>query len=135
MISKREMQKLVSQHGKPLAKKLFNWDAQTSTFSSKEDYLIIECNFLTTHKLGRIFITGSRCIFHKVDCYGLFKTGSDCVFNEIFANNTFITNDSCVFHSLRGRDNDIIRCDTKEVISLSPDKTLRLNEDRGYTEQ
>ena len=41
-MNKKEVQKRVSQHGKPLALNKFSWDEKTKTFASKENYLVID---------------------------------------------------------------------------------------------
>jgi hypothetical protein len=58
LISKKQVQKMVLQYGKPIDLDKFEWDKKTNTFYSKEGSLVID------------MITMSNCTF---------KTGSNCV--------------------------------------------------------
>jgi hypothetical protein len=73
----------ITKNGRPLSKKLYNWDENTKTFSTKENGLVLDF----TGVYGVIFNTGSDCIF-KTDSDCIFKTDSGCIFK---------TNDSCTF--------------------------------------
>ena len=82
-MNKLEVQKRFLQNGKPLDLEKFEWDEKTNTFSSKENYLVIDfneiddCTFDTGS--GCTFKTGSGCTF-KTDYGCTFKTGSGCTF-------------------------------------------------------
>jgi len=114
-MTKKEVQKRVSQNGNPLPLNKFEWDEKTNTFSSDEDYLVLDfldvddCTFKTGY--GCTFKTGSDCTFDtSSDCtfdtgygctfdtsYGCtFKTGSDCTF-KTGSGCTFKTGSDCTF--------------------------------------
>ena len=88
---KEEVQQRVLQYGKPLDLDKFEWDEETSTFSTTEKDLILSfgdvefCNFNT----------GDNCIFYTDD-FCNFNTGSDCTFKTTYGC-TFKVQDRCVF--------------------------------------
>ena len=133
-MTKEEVQKRVLKGGEPLSLNLFDWDAETNTFSSREDNLVIDfsgvynCTFKTysdcTFKTGSFctFKTGSGCSFKTgSDC--TFKTGSDCTFKTGYtctfktgADCTFKTGSNCTFKT--GLNCVVVRRDVFEVILL-----------------
>jgi hypothetical protein len=108
-MNKKEVQKRVLQNGKPLDLDKFSWCEKTKTFSSDENYLVLDfkdindCTFTTgsncTFDTGYdcTFNTGSNCIFNtEYDC--TFNTGSNCTFNtEYYC--TFNTEYDCTFNT------------------------------------
>jgi hypothetical protein len=98
-LTKKDVQKRVSQNGKPLAPSKFRWDPKTKTFSTNEANLVIDFNtsYGCTFKTGSrcTFDTGSGCTFDAGnDC--TFDTGHDCKFDA--GNNcTFKTGYNCTF--------------------------------------
>jgi hypothetical protein len=114
-MNKLEIQKRVSQYGESISIDKFEWDEKTNTFSSNENYLVIDfynidgCTFKTgddcTFKTGYsctfdtgyscTFDTGTKCTFDTGDgC--TFKTGYDCTF-KTGSSCTFKTGYSCTF--------------------------------------
>ena len=91
-----EVQKRVSKNGKPLDLNLFNWDEETKTFSSSENYLVIDFNNI--HCVT--FTTGSVCTF-KTGWGCTFKTGSGCTF-KTEGDCTFKTGWGCTFKTGSG---------------------------------
>lgn len=110
-MTKKEVQQRVSKNGKPLPLSDFEWDEKTNTFSSEENYLVLDFNGVN----GCTFDTGSNCTF---------DTGSAC---------TFKTGDDCTFDT--GKQCVVIRRDVYEVIELEEGKKIKLNgyEEKGYT--
>jgi hypothetical protein len=111
-MTKKEVQQRVLQNGKPLSLDKFEWDEKTNTFSSNEDYLVLDfagvdnCTFKTSFYCT--FDTGSYCTF---------KTGSDCTFDTGFGC-TFEAEENCV----------VVRRDIYEVIELKSGQKIKLNE-------
>lgn len=66
-MTKKEVQRRVLQSGKPLALSKFTWDEKTRTFSTPEDYLVLDFAGID----DCTFETGDDCTF---------KTGDDCTF-------------------------------------------------------
>jgi hypothetical protein len=98
-LTKEQVQKKVLKNGEPLGMNLFEWDKKTNTFSSEENYLVLDFNFVNgcTFKTGSdcTFKTGSGCTFDTG--YGCtFKTGSDCTF-DTDSDCTFDTGYGCTF--------------------------------------
>lgn len=91
-MNKREMQKYVTQNGKPLPLSKFVWNESTNSFYSREDNLVITGGFLYYN-----FKTGSDCTFNT-DSYCTFETGDNCTF-ETGDNCTFSTGDHCTFNT------------------------------------
>ena len=127
----------VTQFGKPLSEDKYTWDAETKTFSTTEDYLVLDFSKLTkcTFNTGSwcIFITGGWCNFN---------TGSWCTFNTN-SNCTFNTGDYCTFNIFDscilkvGKNCVVVRKDLFEVIqipTLPEHKKIEINEpgERGY---
>jgi hypothetical protein len=110
-MTKQQVQQRVLQNGKPLDLDKFEWDEKTNTFSSEEDYLVIDFSDISYCT----FDTGSYCTF-KTGSYCTFDTSSDC---------TFKTGEQCV----------VVRRDVYEVIELEENKEIRLNEygKKGFT--
>ena len=110
-MTKQQVQQRVLQNGKPLDLDKFEWDEKTNTFSSEEDYLVIDFSDISYCT----FKTGFSCTFNT-GSYCTFKTGSDC---------TFKTGEQCV----------VVRRDVYEVIELEENKEIRLNEygKKGFT--
>ena len=110
-MTKQQVQQRVLQNGKPLDLDKFEWDEKTNTFSSEEDYLVIDFSDISYCT----FDTGSYCTF-KTGPYCTFHTSSDC---------TFKTGEQCV----------VVRRDVYEVIELEENKEIRLNEygKKGFT--
>jgi len=108
-MNKKEVQKRVLKNGKPLSLNLFTWDEKTKTFSSNEDFLVVDfsdisgytfntesdCTFKTGHNCT--FKTESNCTF-KTESGCAFKTGYDCTFNTGFGC-TFKTESDCTFNT------------------------------------
>ena len=111
-MTKKEVQQRVLKNGKPLDLDKFEWDEKTNTFSSNENYLVLDfCNLsYCTFKTGSYctFETDSDCTF-DTGSYCTFKTGSDC---------TFKTGKECV----------LVRRDVYEIIELVADQKIKLNE-------
>ncbi len=109
----------VTQNDKPLAKSKYKWDEKTRTFSTDENYLVIDfgCEVEIT------FNTGFHCTF---------KTGSECTFNT-GSDCTFKTGPSCTFKT--GDSCFTTRFDVKGVTEIPEDKTIKLNGNEvvGYT--
>jgi len=137
-LTKEQVQKKVLKNGEPLGIDLFEWDKKTNTFSSEENYLVLDFNFVNdcTFKTGSgcTFKTGSDCTFDTgfgctfdtdYDC--TFKTGSGC---------TFKTGSGCTFET--GSDYTscvVVRRDIFEIIELKEKQTIKLNEwgVKGFT--
>lgn len=67
-LTKEQVQQRVLKDGKPLALDLFTWDEETSTFSSKEERLILDFSGI------------NNCVFNVWDdC--IIKTGNNCILN------------------------------------------------------
>jgi len=98
-MTKKEVQKRVLQNGRQLDLDKFEWDEKTKTFSSDEDYLVLDfkdvydCTFKTGN--GCTFKTSSDCTF-KTSFRCTFDTGSDCTFDTGFRC-TFDTGFRCTF--------------------------------------
>ena len=127
-MNKEQVQQRVLQNCKPLSLDKFEWDENTNTFSSSEDYLVLDFSGMNycTFKTGSncTFKTYSNCTFNT--CYNCtFNTGSDCTFNT-GSNCTFDTGSECV----------VVRRDVYEVIELEEGKEIKLNGwgIKGYTE-
>ena len=142
-MTKEEVQKRVLQNGEPLSLDLFSWDEKTKTFSSAEDYLVLDfnsinnCTFKTssdcTFKTGSdcTFKTGYNCTFKTgSDC--TFDTGSDCTFDTGY-NCTFDTGYNCTFKTgsyctfKTGYDCVIVRRYKFEVIQPKENEIIKLN--------
>jgi hypothetical protein len=126
-MTKKEVQKKVSQNGEPLDLSKFEWDEKTNTFSSNEDNLVLDFNYVDdcTFKTGFncTFKTGSNCTFDtESDC--TFDTGFNCTFDTGF-NCTFDTRDNCV----------VVRRDVYEIIEVPANRQIKLNglEVKGFT--
>ena len=151
----------ITQNGKELNKKKYNWDENTQTLSTNENNLVLNfskyngvtfntgdyCTFKTgrscTFKTGRscTFKTGRSCTFNtghsctfKTGYYCTFKTGYSCTFNTGYSC-TFNTSHSCTFAC--GEKCVCIRRDIYEVIEIPENKTIKLNkyEIKGYSFQ
>src|SRR3972149_4478600 len=97
-MDKKEVQQRVLKNGKPLDLDKFEWDEKTNTFSSSENYLVLDFNGVSdcTFNTGSncTFNTGPDCTFNTwSDC--TFKTGPYCTFNT-GSNCTFNTDKNCV---------------------------------------
>ena len=98
-MDKLQVQQRVLQNGKPLDLDKFEWDEKTNTFSSLENYLVLDfkdihyCTFTTGSDCT--FTTGSGCTF-KTDYGCTFKTGSGCTF-KTGSGCTFKTGSCCTF--------------------------------------
>ena len=125
----------VTKNGKELPNFLYTWDAATQTFSSKEDWLVLDFSNMNkvtfntrsccTFNAGGncTFNTGGYCTFHTgSNC--TFDTGSDCTFNTR-SKCTFTTGNECV----------VVRRDVFEIITLEKGKTIKLNDThvKGFT--
>ena len=151
----------ITQNGKELSKRKYNWDENTQTLSTNENNLILNfskyngitfktghsCTFNTgyscTFKTGYYcifntnnnctFDTGSNCIF-KTGHNCIFKTGFDCTFKTGFSC-TFETGSNCTFTC--GEKCVCIRRDIYKVIEIPENKTIKLNEYqvKGYSFQ
>jgi hypothetical protein len=149
----------VTQNGKPLNPKLYNWDEDTKTFSTNESDLVLDfskcegitfntgynCTFKTgsdcTFKTGSFctfktnshctFTTGSYCTF-TTGSHCTFDTSSDCTFTTGY-NCTFDTGSDCTFKT--GSNCVIVRRDVFEVIQPKTNQTIRLNDHlvKGYS--
>ena len=128
MASKKEIQQRVFKNGKPLDLDKFEWDEKTNTFSSSEDYLVLDFNGMSY----RTFNTGSDCTF-KTGSYCIFKTGSHCTFNT-GSDCTFNTESGCTFKTeshctfKTGENCVVVRKDTYEVIELKSGQKIKLKE-------
>jgi hypothetical protein len=149
----------VTKNGRPLSKKLYTWDENTKTFSTKEEGLFLDftgvnkvtfntghsCTFKTgsycTFDTGSYctFNTGSCCTFHAYsDC--TFNTGYDCTFKTNY-DCTFKTGFSCTFKTgfnctfEVGENCSLIRYDVKGVTEIPTGKKIQLNDYgiSGYT--
>ena len=125
-MDKKEVQQRVLKDGRPLGLDKFEWDEKTNTFSSSENYLVLDFNGVSdcTFNTGSncTFNTGSDCTFNTwSDC--TFKTGPYCTFNT-GSNCTFNTDKNCV----------VVRRDIYEVIELKAGQKIKLkNYDiKGY---
>ena len=109
----------VTKDGKALGDKLYTWDAETKTFSTKENRLVLDFS----NESGIIFKTGSYCKFKtgsnctfrtghsctfNTGSYCMFKTGSHCTFNtgsnckiDTGSHCTFNTGSNCIFDTVR----------------------------------
>jgi len=127
----------ITQNGKKLSKRKYNWNKDTKILSTNENNLVLDfseyngvtfktghnCTFKTGN--GCIFKTNSNCTFNTGD-YCTFKTGYNCTFN-IGSSCTFTCREKCV----------CIRRDIYEVIEIPENKTIILNkyEIKGYSFQ
>jgi hypothetical protein len=125
----------VTKYGKELHPKLYSWDEETKTFTSKEHSLVLDfhgCNGVTFKGgCNNTFRTGAHCNFETgPEC--TFITGSQC---------TFVTGSQCTFDTLysctfkAGKDSVVIRRDVFEIIPLEWGSTIKLNDDeiKGFT--
>ena len=124
----------VTKNGKPLEKEKYTWDEKTRTFSTAENYLVLDfrdydnCTFNTGD--GCTFDTGDCCTFDTGwHCtfdtgYGCtFDTGYDCTFKTGYGC-TFNTDDSCTFDT--GKKCVIVRRDIFEVIQPKENEIIKL---------
>jgi hypothetical protein len=81
----------ITKNGRPLSKKLYNWDEKTKTFSTDVDGLALDFTGVS----GVTFNIGYNCTF-KTDSYCIFKTESYCIF-KTESDCTFITGSYCTF--------------------------------------
>ena len=134
-MTKQQVQQRVLQNGKPLDLDKFEWDEKTNTFSSEEDYLVIDFSDISYCT----FDTGSYCTFDtSSDC--TFDTGFSCTF-DTGSYCTFKTGPYCTFHTSSdctfktGEQCVVVRRDVYEVIELEENKEIRLNEygKKGFT--
>jgi len=100
-MDKLEVQKRVLKNGEPLSLDDFIWDEKTNTFSSVENSLVLDFNWIHDCTFNTdsccTFNTGSGCTFNTdYDC--TFNTGSGCTFNTD-SGCTFNTNSGCTFHT------------------------------------
>ncbi len=135
-MKKKEVQKRVSQNGKPLALDKFEWDKKEKIFSSGENDLIIDFASIN----GITFNTESNCVF-KTESYCRFNTNYNCQFNTgaycVFNTGTdciFKTNYNCQFNT--GSDCVVVRKDIYEIIELEAGVKIKLNNYciKGYEE-
>ena len=76
-MTKKEVSQRVLQNGKPLPLDKFEWDEKTNTFSSDENYLVLDfgdinnCTFNTGSDCT--FKTGEHCVAVRWDIYGVIK--------------------------------------------------------------
>ena len=149
----------ITKNWKDLDKSLYTWDENTRTFSSSEDWLVLDfsdmdwvtfdtgydCTFNTGYKCT--FKTGSDCTFNTgYDC--TFNTGYDCTFNTDSGctfntgyDCTFKTGFRCTFNTgydctfKTGSNCVIVRRDLFEVIILDWTNKIKLNwyKIKGYT--
>jgi len=119
----------VTQCGINLSPDKYTWDEDTRTFTSEENFLVIDvqqgidnitfntnayCRFNTWSNFNFntgaccTFDTGNNCTFNTLNnCYfrtGLncvFDTGSDCIFNSL-SNCDFHADDNCIFKTSSG---------------------------------
>ena len=158
-MTKKEVQKKVSQNGEPLDLSKFEWDEKTNTFSSNEDNLVLDFNYVDdcTFDTGSncTFKTGSNCTF-KTGSNCTLNTGSDCTFDTGFnctfdtrSNCTFDTGSYCTFKTgssctfdtgfnctFDTRDNCVVvRRDVYEIIEVPANRQIKLNglEVKGFT--
>lgn len=112
IMTKKDIQKRVYQHGKQIELSKFTWDEENRIFSSREHCLII--NFQTIHNVT--FKVEGGCIIHtETNC--IFETGEHCI---------FITSSSCIFKNIQ--DGCILmRKDIYETIVLPKGKSIQLN--------
>ena len=59
-MTKKEVQQRVLKDGRPLGLDKFEWDEKTNTFSSSENYLVLDFNGVS----DCTFNTGSNCTFN-----------------------------------------------------------------------
>ena len=99
----------ITQNGKELSKRKYNWDENTQTLSTNENNLILNfskyngitfktghsCTFNTGYSCT--FKTGYSCIF-KTGHYCTFKTNNNCTFNT-GSNCIFNTGSDCTFNT------------------------------------
>ena len=115
-MTKEEVQKRVRQNGKPLPLNKFSWNEKTNTFTSDEDYLMLDfsdkdnCNFKTGSHC--ILITGNNCTFETGDKRFL-ATWDDCILE---------TGDNCIVRE-KGTDR-IIKIPVNTKIKLNGYKPL-----------
>ena len=84
-MDKLEVQKRVLKNGEPLSLDDFIWDEKTNTFSSVENSLVLDFNWI------------HDCTFNTDSCC-TFNTGSGCTFNTGY-DCTFNTDYDCTFHT------------------------------------
>ena len=76
-MTKKEVQKKVSQNGEPLDLSKFEWDEKTNTFSSNEDNLVLDFNYVDdcTFKTGFncTFDTRDNCVVVRRDVYEIIE--------------------------------------------------------------
>lgn len=141
-MNKKEVQQRVLKNGKPLDLDLFEWDEKTNTFSTFENFLVIDffgifnctfntgfyCTFNTSSNCT--FNTSSDCTFNT-DSGCTFKTGLGCTFKTSY-NCTFDTGPGCTFKT--GSYCVIVRRDIFEVIQQKTNIKLCPYEIPGYLE-
>jgi hypothetical protein len=109
----------VTQNGKELDKKFYNWNEESRTFSTNKNDLVLDFSLLN----GITFDTGAYCIF-KTGSNSTFDTGSSCIFKTC-SSCTFDTGSNCTFTT--GKECVVIRRDIFEVIKLEENKPIKLN--------
>ena len=79
-MTKKEIQQRVLKNGKSLDLNKFEWDEKTNTFSSSEDYLVLDFNDISycTFKTGSYctFDTGKNCVVVRRDIYEVIELKS-----------------------------------------------------------
>jgi hypothetical protein len=142
----------ITKNGIELDKNKYNWNEETRTLSTTENYLVLDFSayFGVTFKTGHscIFKTGDACIFDtgnyctfKTGHYCTFNTGAYCTFNT-GSNCTFTTGHSCTFTTgsnctfTTGSFCVAIRYDVKGITEIPKDITIKFNSHgvSGYTE-
>ena len=116
----------ITQYGKPLSADKYTIDLKNKTFSSFENYLVLDCPSGWTFKTGNncTFDTGRKCSFTTGE-YCIFKTGTRCTFDTgSFCTFSLYDINTCKFKSHDGISTILDRSDsksyklTKELIRL-----------------
>lgn len=136
-MNKKEVQKRVSQYGKPLPLELFTWDETNRTFPSNEGDLVIDFTDVdgTTFRVGNFchisawhenkIYAGGNCTFWTGE-FNEFHTGSYCTFN-VHNKCKFYTGSFCTFNIT---DNCRIKTSGKCVVLVqAPFQIIQINDD------
>ena len=126
IMNKREVQKRVLQNGRPLALSQFTWCKKTKTFSSDEDFLVIDFTGVD----GVCVNAGNGCTITTEDGCTI-KAGSDCTITT-GGYCTITTEDDCTITAewdcaiTAGRDSVIINRNLFEVIQPKAGQVIQI---------